>query len=145
MNASERINESINRKQHPTSRLFIFLCDSGKDSREAGLSHAVVAQQHHSVNAVRVALRVVVRVRAPLGAVVEGLVSGVVGRRLSQGKVATLGGAGGEPGILEVPGPRRVLVEVGGRNRRAASAPQGLLRSLGVEGHVATAMASGQA
>lgn len=36
-----------------------------------------------------------------------------------------------------------MLGEVGGGNRRAASPSQGLLLSLGVEGHVATITASG--
>lgn len=45
---------------------------------------------------------------------------------------------------LKVPSPGRVLVQMGGRNRRAASSPQGLLLSLGVEGHVAMVTTSGQ-
>lgn len=45
-------------------------------------------------------------------------------------------------GESKVPSPGRVLVE--GRNRRAASPPQGLLLSLGVQGHFATVTASGQ-
>ena len=126
-------------KSHPTSRLFIFLCDPSEDSCEAGLPDAVVSEQHHSVNTVRVALRVVVRVGAPLGAVVEGFVPGVVGRRLSERRVAAQRvriprawpSAARE---TRVPSPGRVLVER--RDRCAASPPQGvLLLSLGVQGH----------
>lgn len=84
-----------------------------------------------------------------MGAVVEQLVPRVVGRRLPQRKVAALGaglpgigpGAVGEP---RVSSPGGALGEVGGRNGRAGSPLQGLLLSLGVEGHVATAMASGR-
>lgn len=49
----------------------------------------------------------------------------------------------GAAGELRVWSPGWVLGEVGGRNRRAGSPSQGLLLSLGVEGHVATVMASG--
>lgn len=78
----------------------------------------------------------------------ERLVSRVVRRRLSQRRVAALGagllgvgkGAAGEPSVS---GPGRVMAEVAGRNRRAGSPSQGLLLSLGVEGHVAMVMASG--
>lgn len=68
-----------------------------------------------------------------MGAVVQQFVSGVVGCRLAQRRVAALG-----VGLLRV-GPGvgresqgRVLGEVGGRNRRAGSPLQGLLLS---EGH----------
>lgn len=50
-------------------------------------------------------------------------------------------GAAGEPKVLS---PGWVLGEVGGRNGRAGSPSQGLLLSLGVEGHVVTVMASGR-
>lgn len=74
----------------------------------------------------------------------------MVGCRLSQRRVAALGagllrvGLGAGAGQLRISSPRRVLAEFGGRNRRAASPPQGLLLSLGVEGHVAMVTASGQ-
>ncbi len=79
----------------------------------------------------------------------EGFVSRVVGRRLSQRRVAALGAGllGVELGAaveLRVPSPGRVLVQMAGRNRCAASPPQGLLLSLGVEGHLATVTTSGQ-
>lgn len=77
-----------NYRGRPTSRLFVSLCDPGEDSCQAGLSDTVVAQQHHPVNTVRLTLRVLVWVRAPLGSVVEGRVSGVVGRWVPQRKVA---------------------------------------------------------
>lgn len=66
--------------KRPTSRMLVPLCDSSKDPSEAGLPDTMVSQQHHSVNTVRVTLRVLIRVRAPLGPVVQGFVSRVVGR-----------------------------------------------------------------
>lgn len=68
---------------------------------------------------------------------------------MSQRWVAALGagplGVGlGAAGELGVSSPGRVLVKVGWRNRRTASPLQGLLLSLGVEGHLATVTASGQ-
>lgn len=50
----------------------------------------------------------------------------------------------GAAGELGVPSPGWMLVKVGGRNWRTASPLQGLLLSLGVEGHRATVTASGQ-
>lgn len=78
-----------------------------------------------------------------MGAVVERLVSGMVGRRLSQGRVAALGtgllgvrlGAAGQ---AVVSGQRRVLGQTGRMDGGASSPSQGRLLSLSVEGHVAT-------
>lgn len=71
----------------------------------------------------------------------------MVRRRLSQRRVAALGaglvGVGQDPaGQPSVSGPGWVMAEVAGRNRCAGSPPQGLLLSLGVEGHAAMVMAS---
>lgn len=137
---------SANQTWHPTSRLFVFLGDPCKNSRQAGLPDTVVPQQHHSVNTVWV--WVIFRVWAPLGSVVERLVPGVVGRRLPQRRMAALGvgllgvrmGAAGEP---RVSSPWPVQGEVGGWKWRAASPSQGLLLSLGVKSHVARVAASG--
>lgn len=131
-----------------TSWLFLFICDSGKDPCKAGLSDPLVAEQDHPVNTLGVTLRVIVRVTTPVGPVVEGLVSRVVGSRLSQKRVAALG-----PGLLWVvrgsgkprgPSQGWVMTEIGGSSRCATSPLQRLLVSLGVEGHVATVTTSGR-